>query len=259
MSAPGLPVDLQAAVETFAALDRVLVATDFDGVLAPLVDDPATSRPVAGGIDALQRLTERPGTSVAVVSGRPLGDLAALCGLDPTGGVTLIGSHGAEPAVPLELATELDDAARERLRAATAALQDVVDRHPPARVEHKPAGVVLHTRGIDAEVAAAAGAEAERVPQQVPGVHAMRGKDVVELSVLDISKGMALQALARAVDAQATLYLGDDVTDERAFAVLPAEQGHVTIKVGEGETVAAHRIAGPDDVLQVLQLVLDRR
>ncbi|NNG37818.1 trehalose-phosphatase [Flexivirga sp. ID2601S] len=245
---------LPQALSAYAARSPILLATDFDGVLAPLVQDPSTSRPVDGSIDALRELARTPGVFVAIVSGRDLAALRQLTGVTPEEGITLIGSHGAEPDRDLPLRVDFDDAARERLARATQALEQVVAAQPGTRLEHKPAGVVLHTRGLSPEAADAAATQALAI--DLPGVHTMSGKQIVEFSVLPVTKGIALQALAAQDGTVATCYLGDDVTDETAFAVLPADAGNVTIKVGPGPTGAEFRIAGPPEVVAVFQTVL---
>ena len=93
------------------------------------------------------------------------------------------------------------------------------------------------------------------VPKDVPGVHAMRGKAVVELSVLDVSKGAALAALAAERNLRATFYLGDDVTDETVFTTLRAGSD-IGVKVGDGDTAAAHRVPGCTDVPPLLDALL---
>jgi trehalose-phosphatase len=65
--------------------------------------------------------------------------------------------------------------------------------------------------------------------------------------------------LARSTGSDATLYLGDDVTDERAFAALDPASGDLTVKVGEGETVATQRVPDPASVVQLLELFVDQR
>ncbi|TWE11638.1 trehalose-phosphatase [Rudaeicoccus suwonensis] len=249
--------DLDRAIGTYAARPSILVATDFDGVLAPLVHDPSTSRPVPGSIEVLRDIAALPGVFVTIVSGRDLATLRQLSGVAPQEAITLIGSHGAEPELALPIDVEVDEAARERLSRAITAFEQVVDRHPGTRLEHKPAGVVLHTRGVPEHVATAASRAALAV--DIPDVHLMAGKQVVEASVLDVTKGAALQALSQLHATTATCYLGDDVTDEKAFAVLPADAGHLTIKVGPGDTLAAYRIDGPDDVVAVFDAIRRRR
>lgn len=253
-----LTPELRSAIDRFTALDRVLVATDFDGVLAPLVDDPADSRPIDGSVALLERLA-RAGTPAALVSGRDLASLRAAAGVEPASPVILIGSHGAESSVELDLGATLDDRARQRLADTVEVLTRIAEQHQPVRLEHKPAGIVLHTRGVAPEVAEPATSAALRVPEEVAGVHAMRGKDVVELSVLPVSKGQALQALSRDLGVAATLYQGDDVTDETAFAALRDDERNVTVKVGPGETLAGFRVAGPPDAVATLRAVADRR
>lgn len=248
-----LDPQLQKALSEFASAGPILVATDFDGVLAPLVADPSKSRPVAGSIELLGELARLPDVFVAIVSGRHLAALQTLTGVTADDAIVLVGSHGAEPDRELPLDLTFDDTARQRLAQATRALEAVAAAHPPTRIEHKPAGVVLHTRNVPADIAAAASREALGIV--IPGVDVMDGKQIVELSALPITKGSALRALAKEFGTGASLYLGDDVTDERAFAALADDSANVTIKVGAGDTAAAFRIDGPPDVLTVFEAV----
>lgn len=247
--------ELSRALTTFAATGPILVATDFDGVLAPLVEDPSTSRPIDGSVDLLRELAALPGVFVTIVSGRDLVTLRALSGAGDD--IVLVGSHGAEPDRPLPLDLTFDEAARQRLQHATTALEAVAAEHPPVRIEHKPAGVVLHTRNVPEDIAAAASRAALTI--DIPGVDVMDGKQIVELSALPVTKGSALHAMAREFGTAAILYLGDDVTDERAFAALAGDSANITIKVGPGDTAAAFRVDGPPDVLPVLAAVRTAR
>jgi len=248
---------LHAAVAAFAARPRVLVAVDFDGTLSPFVLDPLQARAVPGGLEVLLAAAALDGVCVAIVSGRDLATLAALTGIGPDDGVALIGSHGAQAGNGPQAG--LDQDATARLDVLRGELEEVRSRYPAVRLEHKPSAVVLHTRGVEASVAAAATAAALEVSQRYPGVHVMPGKDVMELTVIDADKGRAVTELARATGSEATLYLGDDVTDERAFAVLDPASGDLTVKVGEGETQAAQRVPDPASVVKLLELFVDQR
>lgn len=248
-----IDLQLRRALAAFAARERILVSTDFDGVIAPLVLDPSTSRPIDGSMELLRELAGMPGVFVAIVSGRHLSALQTLSGVAAEEPIALVGSHGAEPNRDLPLDVAFDDAARDRLEQAVAAIAEVVEAHPPTRLERKPAGVVLHTRKVPPEVAESARTAALAI--DIPGVDVMAGKQIVELSVLSVTKGDALQALATEFGTDATLYLGDDVTDERAFTALADDDRNVTIKVGTGDTAARFRIADPPAVVEVLRLL----
>jgi trehalose 6-phosphate phosphatase len=76
---------------------------------------------------------------------------------------------------------------------------------------------------------------------------------------METDKGFALRALAAARAVDATAYFGDDVTDERAFAALDGRSGDVTVKVGEGNTLAAHRLEAVDDVVEALEFMVSTR
>ena len=259
-----VPAELAAAIEELASAQAVLVASDFDGVLAPLVLDPQQSRPLPGTIESLEGLAALPATYAAVVSGRDLSTLTTLTGLADSA-VTRIGSHGGEssahqddPAGGGAGQPPLSSTQRGRLETLTADLSGVAAAYAGAGIEHKPTAVVLHTRRMaDESAAREAEAAALEVTTRHTGVHVLHGKHVVEVSVVRADKGTALLALRDEVGADAVAYLGDDVTDEDAFRALGP--GDLTVKVGPGETAARFRVDSPEDAAEALRLVFDRR
>ena len=260
---------LVAAIEQLAARATpgrpLLVASDFDGVLAPLGDDPSASRPTPAATAALDRLAATPDSRIrlALVSGRTLESLGALA--QAPSGTLLIGSHGAErgevaPTVPgaasgvVHTPFALSAAEAALLDQVRTGLEEVAAGVEGAWVEHKPSAAVLHTRLAAAEAGARAADAADELGHALGG-HTMRGKDVVEVAVVATSKGQALTALRRDLGAAAVFYMGDDVTDERAFEVLgPAD---LTVKVGAGDTAARFRVPGPDAAADVLATLAD--
>ena len=250
-----LSPELAEAVRTFCAVDTVLVATDFDGVLAPIVQDPMRARPVQGAVEALARIARKHRTHAAVVSGRDLDTLTLLTGIAPHSAITQIGAHGAQST--RDDGELLDEDQAELLAALTSALEEMLEDHPGMRLEHKPTGTVLHTRGEPAEAAAAAMSAAREVAGRHTGVHVLRGKGVLEMAVVRADKGSALRSLAREVHADAMAFFGDDVTDENAFAVMGERD--LSVKVGPGDTHARFRVDAPSDVVQLLEAIASQR
>jgi trehalose 6-phosphate phosphatase len=157
-------------------------------------------------------------------------------------------------------AEAMTPATRDRLDRVVGALRQITaDAGPDSGldVELKPTGAVLHVRGAAPDVAREAERRAMTGPATWPGVHTTRGKAVVEMAVTEISKGVALQWLRRLIEADAVFYAGDDVTDETAFEVLGPDD--VTVKVGPGDSHAAYRLETPDDVAELLQLLVAER
>jgi trehalose-phosphatase len=245
--------ELESALRRLAALPRLLVASDYDGVLSPIVPDPERAYPLPEAIRVLRALAALPETVVAAVSGRARDDLAAVSGLPPEE-VLLVGSHGAELTDGLRL-TLTQQALRARLEET---LRHLVRDQPGVRLETKPASVSVHTRTAATREVAAAVAEATLAgPATWPGVFALAGKEVVELSVVATNKGTAIEALRHRFSPDAVLFLGDDVTDENAFAVL--RDPDVGIKVGPGETRARYRVSDPQAAVQALELLRRHR
>ena len=253
MTAEALPTALRQAVARIARVPRLLVVCDYDGTLAPIVENPAHAVPRPESVRALRSLATLPDTTAGVISGRALRDLAALSGLPA--GVHLIGSHGAE--FDAGFAHALHQEAQALRRQLEAELERLVGHTPGVLLELKPASIAVHVRRAEPSVGASV-LEAVRIgPAQWEGVQVTEGKAVIELAVVETDKGEALDMLRREADASAALFVGDDVTDEKAFARLTDPD--VGVKVGHGETLAEYSIPDTEDVAVMLDYLLAER
>lgn len=240
---------LDDALRALAAVPRLLVALDFDGVLAPIVDVPSAARPLPASAAALGALATLPDTTIALISGRGLADLAAVSGFGLP--IRMVGSHGGEFD---DGAAVLDDEQHARLAALATELETLVDGEPGVALERKPTGVAVHVRNASPEVGSRVLDAVRAGPAARPGIEATPGKAVLDLAVLQVNKGLALDVLRERTKADAVLFAGDDVTDETAFVRLRA--GDVGVKVGDGDTAAEHRVPGPPEMAALLEHLL---
>ena len=195
-------------------LRGALIATDFDGTLAPLTRGPEDSRPVAGAVEALTALAAA-GARVAVITGRDARTVLRLSGLGDVPGLTVAGLYGIETWTAGELKTPDTPAEMAELRTQLPAVLAAGD--PDLWIEDKRLSLVVHARRAADPVAALAFVE--------PGVRALAaeldlevhpGSQVLELRLPGYDKAAALARLAEG--ASAVLYLGDDLGDLPAFA-----------------------------------------
>lgn len=244
-----LPADLQRALTLAAAVPRLLVASDFDGTMAPIVDNPADARPLPAAADALAQLADLPDTVAALISGRALEVLRSLSGMRSA--VHLIGSHGAEFAAGFS--HDIDRALLDRI---TAELNAIAADKPGVAVETKPASVALHVRNASTADGDAALHQARSAAESWDA-QATEGKAVLEFAVIQTDKGLALDILREQETASAVVFFGDDITDEKAFRRM--RDRDVAVKVGPGESLATYRIDAPDDVAEALEFLLEAR
>ncbi|WP_173078917.1 trehalose-phosphatase [Phytohabitans rumicis] len=245
--------DLRSAIGRIARVPNLLIACDYDGTLAPFVVDPTKAVPLPEAVAAIRALAALPQTTVAVVSGRALRDLAALSRLPSE--VHLVGSHGSEFDIGFveRLAPELVEV-RTRLQTA---VREIVKGQAGVRLEAKPASVAVHYRAAEADVAERVVDALRTGPAVWPEVTVTNGRQVMELSVLPTNKGAAIDQLRTQMSASAALVIGDDITDEEAFARLHGPD--VGVKIGPGGTAAAYRVAEPIEAARMLALLLQIR
>ena len=246
--------ELTEALSVFASEDTILIALDFDGTLAPLVDDPEASRMIAPARKALEYLTTLPGVTIAIVTGRAIESVKRVA--EPLNEWFLVGSHGIEVLSPGEV-TDYETPwlvpgdLINQFEALAAA-------HPGTRLEHKPFGLALHTRGMVDQTAREAETAAHEVCDAWGGDLVVRtGHGIVECSIQEATKGDGIREVRRRLNPTAVLFAGDDRTDEDGFAVLGEQD--VAIRVGEGESIASYRLVDAYAVAESLETVRLRR
>ncbi|MDO5032409.1 trehalose-phosphatase [Corynebacterium sp.] len=233
--------------EELASTEHLAVVSDFDGTLAGHDTDIYAVKPHPRSIAALERLAQLPRTTVAALSGRHLDGLKRVFPLREP--VLLGGSHGAESSWE---PAQLDDAMRAHLATKEAELREIAQRYG-AGLEIKPFQRVLHVRELEQrDPEAARQAYEEAAALDAGGFPKTVGKSIVEYSATADTKGTWIEKLRAKVGATAVVFLGDDTTDEDGFAVLHQPQD-LGVKVGEGDTLAQHRVADLDGVADFLE------
>lgn len=226
---------------------RLLLAFDYDGVLAPLVTAPDGRTMRRATTRLLAEVACR--YPVAVVSGRAFRDLGRLV---PTPGVVRVGNHGFELGRPTPVARGV----LARVAGWEAEVRQRLAGVPGWHIEHKRSTLSIHYglgrnwRRVERAVRDA-GAE-------LPGARLLPGKKVLNLIPATFpNKGDAVRRLLRRLRLDNALFLGDDVTDEDVFRIGPPEV--VGIRVGPGRTDARFRLAGQGDVDRLLARLVQLR
>ncbi len=248
-----MATEVDRIIQAVVSAPVLLIASDFDGALAPIVNDPAVAIAIPRAVDALQQIGRLPHTHAAVVSGRGLVDLRSrLSGLTAA---TLSGSHGAE--MDGEVSSEVSWLHRLELEHVTESLAAIVQKFPGSRLELKARGVAFHYREVsDADVMPAV-ETVLKLKGEYTSMSTRLGSMVIEFAVDRVSKGDAIRYLRHRTGATSVVFIGDDLTDESAFAELGSIDAGV--KVGPGDTVARFRIGTVCDVDELLNKFLHER
>ncbi len=238
---------------------RPAVFLDYDGTLTPIVPDPAAARLEPAVRELLNSLSKL--CSLAIVSGRDLGDVKRLVGLD---NLVYAGSHGFEIVGPGGLHMEHEEGTRRLpdLDAAEEKLRQRLRTVPRAAVERKRFAVAIHFRNVDEGRVGEVEHAVDEVHRSYPSLRKRGGKKIFELQPnIEWHKGKAvlwlLDTLGLDKPDVIPFYLGDDVTDEDAFQAL-AERG-IGILVGQPTvpTAASYWLADPADVKPFLEEMID--
>jgi len=235
---PRPPLDLLQGASLFL---------DFDGTLVDIAPTPDAVEVSAELRDLLTLLHERLGGRVAILTGRASCEVARM--IDPIS-LAIGGHHGLETRLPgqpsdLERPAVLDDLLAE--------LRRFEHDHPGVLVEEKPLGIALHFRGApDAEVLCRAAVEQAA---QRSGLEVQARKMLFELKPRGPNKGEALRRLMDEPPfaGSVPVFLGDDLTDEPAFAAAQ-DLGGAGVLIGDRTPTAAnYGLPSVQDALQWLE------
>jgi len=230
--------------EVSAHLAEAAILLDFDGSLAPIVDDPAAARPLPDAAPVLTELCDRAG-AVAVITGRPEPFIREVLDVPR---LEVVGLYGLSAMPPLDADVR-------------AALARIAGSEPGVELEDKGVSIAMHTRRApDPEVALGRIREPIGRVATTHGLTAFEGKLVVEVSPPGARKGAVVQQLLERLRPRAALYAGDDLPDLEAFdALVEARIAMCRVAVvGSGTPerlieVADVEVDGPLGLLELLR------
>ena len=241
---------------------RPAVFLDYDGVLTPIVDHPDLAILSEAMRSVVAQLAES--TDVAVISGRDTADVKAKVALD---GVWYAGSHGFDIVGPdghrpgdssldrFEQYIEPLEAAADRIESALLGLDG-------AHVERKRFAVAVHFRQAPETAETVIADLVSEITEEDDRLQMTTGKKIFELRpAVEWDKGKALEwlipRLGIDLDGSVPFYLGDDVTDEDAFAVLVDTGIGIVVGLDGEPSLASYVLDDPDEVRMLLAKLAD--
>jgi trehalose-phosphatase len=258
MSRPLLPDGLTEVREQVRDAGQLSVFLDFDGTVTPIVDDPADACLEPGMKAALLSLAGRDDTLLVFISGRSVDDLKQRVGIL---NAVYAGNHGLEIRGRLNFVEPSALAKRELLAPLVHVLNGSLGHIRGAWVEDKGLTATVHYRQ-------AAPREERPIANIVHAALAHHsaifqlntGKKVFEIVPrTKWHKGAAVCWINARLSCHnaASIYIGDDRTDEDAFVQLP---GEITIHVGDaGDTAARYHVQDPNHVRMFLEWLNENR
>ena len=229
------------------ALSNVLLAFDYDGTLAPIATTPAAAKMRSTTERLLARASRR--YPCVVISGRMLADISERVQEIPLWYV--FGNHGFEPVSP-------DTPPTGRTARWLATLREQLPAQPGIVIEDKSHTLTIHYRAAPdrAQAAAAIG----RAVQSLTDARVVDGAEAVNvLPRGGADKGVALKRAMQLFACTTAIYVGDDATDEDAFAAISADR-LLGVRIGYSDRSAAgFHLEHQTDVDALLRVLVDLR
>ncbi len=228
-----------------------LIFLDYDGTLVHFMEKPEKAKPSEELMELLSSLAHQVKNEVVIISGRERETLDRWFGDLNIG---LVAEHGAwikERGGEWEIIEPLEDTWKKEI---LPILELYVDRTPGSFIEEKEFSLVWHYRNCDAELADVRVKELKDVLLNLTAnlnIGIMEGNKVIEIKNTNINKGRAVLKWISKKQWDFILAIGDDMTDEDVFGVLPDTA--YSIKVGLGLTRARFYIESVEKVRGLLK------
>ncbi len=246
-------VNLEKFFDQLADEDQKVLFLDYDGTLAPFQENPDNALPYPGIREILQKLLTCASTRLVIVTGRYTRDIIPLLGMDDI--PEIWGSHGIE-RLKTDGTYEVSDIDEDSRRGLQKAEECITDINLKNRLERKPGCLAFHWRGMDENKVKDVRKKVEESWKTIAGNHQLLLKQFdggLELRSPGKNKGSAVtEVLAEIPGAQKVAYLGDDFTDEDAFARLKGRGLSVLVRKKWRDTQADVWIKPPDELVDFL-------
>lgn len=231
-----------------------LLVLDYDGTLVPFEKYPHLAAPSPFLVNILRALCDDPNTNVLICTGRDRATLDDwLAGLD----LTIIAENGGWIKQNGEWRLTNPTVSGEWKKELTQVLSEYIQKLPGSFLEEKEFALVWHFRNAEHTLSELRKKDLIlRVQPALEKFDLELSNEIqsVEIKCKGISKEWAFTRLINLTEYDIIAAFGDDVRDERLFAVLPPDA--ITFKVGLGQTIAKYRLANPNVTQEFLsQLV----
>lgn len=244
--------------------DQCALLLDYDGTLAPFQVNPEGAIPYPGVRGTINRILAQGRTRLVIITGRTLADLIPLLALDRA--VEVWGEHGGERVQPDENGPDgnwervtLSEVTLKALERATLDAQEL--QALGARCERKASGIAIHWRNLPIKTTRIIRARAlalwGTVINEGATINGLKLHDFdggIELRARGLSKADAVKTiLSEMKDDAVVACLGDDQTDEDAFAALQGKGLSVLVRNTLRPTQADLWLTPPEELLQFLK------
>lgn len=242
--------------DMFRNSNKRLLLLDYDGTLVPLSKSPDRATPTEEVRSILRNIALYHNTNVVLISGRRREDFERWFKDLP---IYIVAEHGCfvrKPDGEWEIKYQTSSEFEEVKEKVKNIMETYADRLPQSMVEEKECAIVFHYRNSDQEMANLRVAElVEELRDLLSGtdLSILMGSKIVEVRPAGINKGSA--SLSFCSECDFILAVGDDITDEDMFRVLP--QKAITIKVGLSYSFAKYSVDSHVKVLELLKYLIE--
>jgi len=234
------PIDVEQFMEAVAQSPASALLLDYDGTLAPFCLNRQQALPYPGVTALLQEIIANGRTRVVIITGRSAREVIPLLAVDPS--LEIWGCHGLE-RLRRDGTCETPRVEEPVLRALADADRWLRHQGLHNRAEFKTGTVAIHWRGLDEAMAAETRARvllgwlpiAQRTPMEL-----LEFDGGIEMRMPGLDKGDAVGTILGEIGPEIPVaYLGDDMTDERAFIALGTRGLSVLVRPEWHKTAAA--------------------
>lgn len=247
-------VNVDAFFHRLEEAERCVLFLDYDGTLAPFKDDPAQAVPYEGVSDLIEKLSLNPSIRLVIITGRTTEDIVSLLEIKQV--PEIWGSHGREHLYPGRPLHRIELSSKEKL-GLDKARQWASRKGVETWLEEKTGCLALHFRGKPVERVRSVEEAARRDWQALgaeSGLELHEFDGGLELRTTGRDKGFAVSTILNEMDKGIpAAYLGDDLTDEDAFATIAGHGLAVLVRKQLRTTRADLWIEPPEELIEFLE------